>query len=92
MNEVALAKAFLFVDDPYGDGIRLDHVRNPSAARIAAIELARHGQSSFDAVDLMLAERGDAIRNQMRTKSARASMVRNSSLTELELEGLRGAI
>ena len=32
-----IAKIGLFLDDPHGDGIRLDCVRNPSKARVAAI-------------------------------------------------------
>lgn len=32
-----IARLGLWCDDPYGDGIRLDQVRNPSAARLAAI-------------------------------------------------------
>ena len=32
-----IAKLGLFLDDPYGDGIRLAKVRNPNAGRSAAI-------------------------------------------------------
>lgn len=92
MNNVILAKAYLFVDDPYGDGIRLEHVRNPSPARIAAKDLVYTGQATFDAEAMMIAERGDEIKQALRTKSARACMVRNSSLTEAEVEELRSTI
>jgi hypothetical protein len=36
----------LYLDDPYGDGIRLQRVREPSDGRLAAIDLvydAQHG-------------------------------------------------
>ena len=92
MNELLVAKAFLFVDDPYGYGIRLNHVRHPSPARIAAIDLVRTGQTSFNALPLMLAERGTDIFATLSVKSARASMVLNSDLTEAEANELRSAI
>lgn len=89
MNEIALAKAFLFVDDPYGDGIRLNHVRNPSPARRAALELVASGQTSFNAEALMLAERGGEIFLAMSRKAGREDMIRNGGLTEAEIEDLR---
>ena len=92
MNELLVAKAFLYVDDPYGDGIRLNHIRNPSSARIAALELVRSGQTSFNALPLMLAERGTDIFATLSVKSARESMIRNGDLTEVEANELRKAI
>lgn len=92
MNTVILAKAFLFVDDPYGDGIRLTHVRNPSPARAVALELVEKGQTDFDAIALMLGEHGIAIGNTLRTKRARAEMVRNTDITEAEALELKAAI
>lgn len=89
MNELALAKAFLYVDDPYGDGIRLAHVREPSAARVAATNIVYYGQSSFDAVPLMLRERGDAIFKALSTKAGREDAIRNGDLTRGEIEDLR---
>ena len=92
MDKILLAKAFLYVDDPYGDGIRLNHIRNPSPARIAALELVRSGQSSLNDLELMLAHRGTDIFATLSVKSARASMVLNSDLTEAEANELRSAI
>jgi hypothetical protein len=89
MNELTLAKAYLFVDDPYGDGIRLLHVREPSVGRVVATNIVYYGQSSFDAVGIMLAERGDDIRKWVSTKTGRSSMVRNSDLTESEVNYLK---
>jgi hypothetical protein len=34
-----IARIGLFLDDPYGDGIRMPAVRNPSVGRQAALEL-----------------------------------------------------
>lgn len=92
MNELTLAKAYLFVDDPYGDGIRLDHVREPSVGRVVATNIVYYGQTSFDAVDIMLAERGDDIRKWASTKRGRSSMVRNSDLTASEVETLKDSL
>ena len=92
MNEYIVAKAFLYVDDPYGDGIRLEHVRNPSAARIVAKDLVHDGYFSFNALEIMLAERGDEIKHALRTKSGRADMVRNGKLSENEVEILSNSI
>jgi hypothetical protein len=92
MNELTLAKAYLFVDDPYGDGIRLDHVREPSVGRVVATNIVYYGQTSFDAVDIMLAERGDDIRKWVSTKRGRSSMVRNSDLTASEVETLKDSL
>ena len=92
ISELTLAKAYLFVDDPYGDGIRLDHVRTPSVGRIVATNIVHYGQSSFDAIDIMLAERGDEIREWVRTKRGRSSMVRNSDLTASEVETLKDSL
>lgn len=88
MNELTLAKAYLFVDDPYGDGIRLDHVREPSVGRVVATNIVYYGQTSFEAVDIMLVERGRDIKDWLRTKTSRKSMVRNSDLTESEVAEL----
>jgi hypothetical protein len=92
MNELTLAKAYLFVDDPYGDGIRLDHVRELSVGRVVATNIVYYGQTSFDAVDIMLAERGDDIRKWVSTKRGRSSMVRNSDLTASEVETLKDSL
>lgn len=92
MNELTLAKAYLFVDDPYGDGIRLDHVREPSVGRVVATNIVYYGQTSFDAVDIMLAERGDDIRKWVSTKRGRSSMVRNSDMTASEVETLKDSL
>jgi hypothetical protein len=92
MDKVALAKVFLFIDDPYGDGIRLDHVRNPSAARLAALDLVRDGQESIGDVDLMLAEHGEEILYTLTSKLALSSLLRNTSLTDAEVKALKDAL
>lgn len=42
-----IAKIGLWLDDPYGDGIRLLHIREPNEARRAAIDFVQTGQLGF---------------------------------------------
>jgi hypothetical protein len=46
----------LYLDDPYGDGIRLQRVREPSDGRLAAIDLVYNAQHSIGADILIRAE------------------------------------
>jgi hypothetical protein len=41
LDLLSIAKLGVWLDDPYGDGIRLTRVRIPSPGRIAALELIR---------------------------------------------------
>ena len=91
-DKILVAKAALFIDDPYRDGIRLEHVRNPSEARLVAIDLVHKGQASIDAMDVMLAEYGDALLSYVRIPMALAAMRRNSSLTVRDTQNLRSFI
>ena len=53
---IDVAKLGLYADDPYGDGIRLEHVRNPSAGRLDAITLIYENQFPIDGGhDIMIA-------------------------------------
>jgi hypothetical protein len=42
-----IATLGLWNDDPYGDGIRLESIREPSPARVAALKLVHEGQSDL---------------------------------------------
>lgn len=44
LDLVMIAAIGLYLDDPYGDGIRLEKIRNPSAARQAALDLVYNRQ------------------------------------------------
>jgi hypothetical protein len=44
---LTLARLGVWLDDPYGDGIRLEAIRNPSLGREAALSLL-HGQPTLD--------------------------------------------
>jgi hypothetical protein len=52
-TETELIKIALWLDDPYGDGIRLSAIRNPSPDRQAAIEFLTTGQRSIDSRELV---------------------------------------
>jgi hypothetical protein len=43
-----IARLALYVDDPYGDGIRLEHIRNPSEAHLAALRILNNDAQFWD--------------------------------------------
>lgn len=48
-NDVSLvARVGVYLDDPYGDGIRLEAIREPRPARVAAIQTIQTGPDMFD--------------------------------------------
>lgn len=55
LTDVELAKAGLFIDDPYGDGIRLESIREPSEARQAALRIVNN-EAQFHDVELVREE------------------------------------
>jgi hypothetical protein len=91
MNDVALlyAKAFLYIADPYGDGIRLEHIRNPSPAYRAAQDLVYEGQHTLDGLELMKQERGSQIAILLCSPSWVSEMVRNTDLTRADVKVLK---
>jgi hypothetical protein len=50
---LTLARLGVWLDDPYGDGIRLQSIRNPSLGREAALSLL-HGYRSSNFVRMIL--------------------------------------
>jgi len=57
-----IAKLGLFLDDPYGDGIRLAKVRNPNAGRSAAIAELK-GEPLLDGERFIRAEYESVVRD-----------------------------
>lgn len=57
-TEADFTRVALWLDDPYGDGIRLSIIRNPSPARIAATEFAKTGQRTITNDEQLYIERG----------------------------------
>jgi len=87
--DLLYAKAFLYIADPYGDGIRLDHIRNPSPAYRAAEDLVFDGQHTLDGLELMKQERGVAITALLHSPYSVSTMVRNSDLTREDVKALK---
>ena len=73
LSLLEVAQLGLYHDDPYGDGIRLDIVRNPPLHRQMAIELVYHGQLPIDG--------GEAIRKAYENV-AKKSFDENGNLFE----------
>jgi hypothetical protein len=75
LNEIA--RVGLYLDDPYGDGIRLDRVRNPSEGRVAARCEVR-GEPMLDGEELIRAEYESIVREVLHRHNGRmpASMQR----------------
>lgn len=48
ITDLEAAKIALWLDGPYGDGIRLAAIRDPSLYRIAALEFVASGQRTID--------------------------------------------
>ena len=57
-TDADFARVALWLDDPYGDGIRLSIIRNPSPARIAATEFAKSGQRTITNDEQQYIDRG----------------------------------
>lgn len=53
-------KVGLWLDDPYGDGIRLESIREPSAKRLAALEFFASGQRTLENLEQSHIFRGHA--------------------------------
>ena len=47
LSDVDAAKVGLWLDDPYGDGIRLGKIRNPDKHRIAAMHYVETGEADI---------------------------------------------
>jgi len=58
MTDQQLARVALFLDDPYGDGIRLEAIRTPSPARAAALDFVFNGQRTLDGLEQEYIDRG----------------------------------
>jgi hypothetical protein len=56
-----IARIGVYLDDPYGDGIRLEKIRNPSDGRVAALCEIR-GEPMLDGEDLIRAEYESTVR------------------------------
>ena len=61
LTNVEAVKLALWNDDPYGDGIRLKAVREPSVERLAALLFVATGQRTIDNVEQAYIDRGLAI-------------------------------
>ena len=48
ITDIDAVKIALWLDDPYGDGIRLASIRSPSASRVAALEFVANGQRTIE--------------------------------------------
>lgn len=80
LDLLAIAKLGVWMDDPYGDGIRLTRVRIPSSGRMAALELIR-GTPMLGGEELILAEYAERVRTECFTKQGklRGHILRNCS-------------
>jgi hypothetical protein len=67
---LTLAKLGVWLDDPYGDGIRLTRIRIPSPGRMAALELIR-GTPVLGGTELILAEYLERVFTQCFTKQGK---------------------
>ena len=78
---LTLARLGVWLDDPYGDGIRLQAIRNPSRGREAALSLL-HGQPTLDFERVIRDEYEQRVLSQCFTKSGklRADVKRNCDL------------
>ena len=78
---MTLARLGVWLDDPYGDGIRLQAIRNPSLGREAALSLL-YGQPTLDFERVIRDEYEQRVLSQCFTKSGklRADVKRNCDL------------
>jgi hypothetical protein len=51
LNDRDCARIALYLEDPYGDGIRLESIRNPRPERVATLEFVATGQRSVDGLE-----------------------------------------
>lgn len=87
--ELIFAKTFLYASDPYGDGIRLDHIRNPSQGYLVAEELVHDRQHWFGGLEIMIEERGKEIADMLRNPHEVSAMVRNTDITRDDVKTLK---
>jgi hypothetical protein len=78
---MTLARLGVWLDDPYGDGIRLQAIRNPSLGREAALSLL-DGQPTLDFERVIRDEYEQRVLSACFTKSGklRADVKRNCNL------------
>ena len=78
-NDVmTVAKVGVYLDDPYGDGIRLDSIREPRPARIAALATLKDGINLFDnqlIMDEYLEATYEFLKRDMKRKNPRFPMM-----------------
>lgn len=81
MNLVTLARLGVWLDDPYGDGIRLQAIREPSVGRHAALRLIQ-GAPVLDGERLIREEYEARVRAHCFTSQGhlRAEVRRNCAL------------
>jgi len=70
MDLLTLAKLGVWLDDPYGDGIRLAKIRIPSPGRMAALELIK-GTPVLGCEELILNEYAERVRTGCFTKQGK---------------------
>ena len=93
LNLYQIAKIGRWLDDPYGDGIRLEIVREPSEGRLAAGDFVHdpewnNGYTLREREELIRDEYEDLVRNYLADRSM--NIVRQGVLSEDELNAIRG--
>lgn len=83
-----LAKIGLYLDDPYGDGIRLDDIREPDEGRLAALQQVA-GQPILDGETLIRDKYEEKVRWAVKSKAGRNDLVRQRVVTADELDQLQ---
>ncbi len=81
LSLLQLAKLGVWLDDPYGDGFRLESIRKPSIGRLAAMALIR-GEPILGGEDLIRDEYLLRVHSECFTASGhlKADVVRNCRL------------
>jgi hypothetical protein len=81
IDVLTLARLGVWLDDPYGDGIRLQAIRNPSPGREAALNLLR-GYPTLDFERVIRDEYEQRVLSECFTKSGelRGDVKRNCNL------------
>lgn len=75
-----IARLGLWLDDPYGDGIRLERIRNPNPGRMAALDYVNNGhltQPAECAIRLEYEDRVQDDKNWRKDGTLVASIRRN---------------